>query len=141
MSKWWSRNKTWVVPVAIGAAITVAAVALAPATGGASLGALAFAANGGMFDEGQLFIAREAGAELVGNIGNHATVANNQQIIDGISNGVANANAEQNALLRQQNQLLTAILQKTGSGIPGASSALGRVVSQSLDMYSALIGG
>lgn len=91
VSKWWSRNKTWVVPVAIGAAITVAAVALAPATGGASLGALAFAANGGMFDEGQLFIAREQGPELVGSVGGHTAVANNDQIVEAVSNGVANA--------------------------------------------------
>lgn len=91
VSKWWSRNKTWVVPVAIGAAITVAAIALAPATGGASLGALAFAANGGMFDEGQLFIAREQGPELVGSVGGHTAVANNDQIVEAVSNGVYEA--------------------------------------------------
>lgn len=99
-------------------------------------------ASGGFPDAGQLFLAREAGAEMVGSIGNRTAVANNDQIVEGISNGVAAANAEQNALLRQQNQLLTAILQKTGgSGIPGASSAFGRVISQSLDMYSSLTGG
>lgn len=91
ISKWWSKNKTWVVPVAIGAAITVAAVALAPATGGASLGALAFAENGGMFDSGQLFIAREAGPELVGSIGGRTAVANNDQIVEAVSSGVARA--------------------------------------------------
>ena len=91
VSSWWSKNKTWVVPVAIGAAVTVAAVALAPATGGASLGALAFAENGGMFDSGQLFIAREAGPELVGSIGGRTAVANNDQIVQAVSDGVFNA--------------------------------------------------
>lgn len=91
VSGWWSRNQTWVVPVAIGAAVTVAAVALAPATGGASLGALAFAANGGTFDSGQLFIAREAGPELVGTINGRTAVANNDQIVQAVSEGVANA--------------------------------------------------
>lgn len=99
-------------------------------------------ATGGFPDAGQLFLAREAGAEMVGTIGNRTAVANNDQIVEGISNGVAAANAEQNALLRQQNQLLTAILQKTGgNGIPGASSSFGRVVAQSLDMYASLTGG
>lgn len=49
-------------------------------------------ANGGFPDMGQLFIAREAGPELVGNIGNRTAVANNDQIVTGISEGVAYAN-------------------------------------------------
>lgn len=49
-------------------------------------------AQGGFVDEGQLFIAREAGAEMVGTIGNRTAVANNDQIVEGISAGVANAN-------------------------------------------------
>ena len=76
-------------------------------------------ASGGFVSSGQLFIAREAGAELVGNIGNRTAVANNDQIVAGIANGVAEANSEQNVLLRQQNELLTAILAKTGTVIDG----------------------
>lgn len=49
-------------------------------------------AQGGFVDEGQLFIAREAGAEMVGAIGNRTAVVNNDQIVEGISAGVANAN-------------------------------------------------
>ena len=99
-------------------------------------------AAGGFPTPGQLFIAREAGAEMVGSIGNQTAVANNDQIVEGISSGVARANEEQNALLRRQNELLYAILQNSGnSGVPGASAALGRTVKQSLDMYSALVGG
>lgn len=48
-------------------------------------------AEGGMVETGQLFIAREAGAEMVGRIGNHTSVANNDQIVEGISEGVYNA--------------------------------------------------
>ena len=61
---------------------------------------------------GQMFIAREAGAEMVGNIGRKTAVANNDQIVAGIAGGVAEANEEQNALLREQNSLLRAILEK-----------------------------
>lgn len=61
---------------------------------------------------GQLFVAREAGAEMVGSIGRKTAVANNDQIVEGIAGGVASANEEQNALLREQNSLLRAILEK-----------------------------
>ena len=61
---------------------------------------------------GQMFIAREAGAEMVGTIGRKTAVANNDQIVAGIAGGVASANEEQNVLLREQNSLLRAILEK-----------------------------
>jgi hypothetical protein len=69
-------------------------------------------AEGGFPEQGQMFIAREAGAEMVGNIGRRTAVANNDQIVSGIAGGVAEANEEQNRLLREQNALLTAILEK-----------------------------
>lgn len=49
-------------------------------------------AKGGFPDEGQLFMAREAGPELVGSIGGRTAVANNDQIVEGISYGVSSAN-------------------------------------------------
>lgn len=49
-------------------------------------------AEGGFVDEGQLFIAREAGAEMVGSMGGHTAVANNDQIVEGIASGVTVAN-------------------------------------------------
>lgn len=45
-------------------------------------------AKGGFPDMGEMFIAREAGPEMVGRIGNRTTVANNDQIVEGISEGV-----------------------------------------------------
>lgn len=48
-------------------------------------------ADGGFPKQGELFIAREAGAEMVGSINNKTAVANNDQIVDGISAGVAKA--------------------------------------------------
>lgn len=72
-------------------------------------------ATGGFPEQGQMFIAREAGAEMVGNIGRKTAVANNDQIVSGIAGGVAEANEEQNALLREQNLLLRSILEKDNS--------------------------
>lgn len=37
---------------------------------------------------GQLFVAREAGPEMVGTMGGRTTVANNAQIVEGIEAGV-----------------------------------------------------
>lgn len=48
-------------------------------------------AQGGFPTTGEMFIARESGPEMVGKIGNRTTVANNQQIVEGISSGVYNA--------------------------------------------------
>ena len=50
-------------------------------------------ASGGFPPGGQMFIAREAGPELVGTIGNRTAVANNDQIVAGISGGVRDANS------------------------------------------------
>lgn len=51
-----------------------------------------FFEDGGFPNEGQLFIAREAGAEMVGTMGRRTAVANNDQIVEGISAGVSIAN-------------------------------------------------
>ena len=47
-----------------------------------------FAADGGMFNTGEMFIAREAGPELVGKIGNKTAVANNDQITTAMTNAM-----------------------------------------------------
>lgn len=45
-------------------------------------------AEGGFVEEGQLFVAREKGAEMVGEMNGKTAVANNDQIVQGITNGV-----------------------------------------------------
>ena len=53
-------------------------------------------AGGGFPDTGQMFIAREAGPELVGRIGRRTAVANNDQIVQGIASAVRSAMAGAN---------------------------------------------
>lgn len=90
---------------------------------------------GGVLDmPGQLFIAREAGPELVGTMGGHNAVANNQQIVEGIQSGVAQANQEQNVLLGQIVNGVYKLLQKDITISP--SVALGQVMARSADMYA-----
>lgn len=87
-------------------------------------------ADGGFPDEGQIFIARESGTEMVGNMGGHTAVANNDQIVDGIREGVESAMTKQNELLRQQNELLKALLEKEFTSeisVSSISQAISRV--------------
>ena len=90
-------------------------------------------AEGGWPTIGDLFIANEAGPELVGTIGGNTAVANNDDIVQGIQGGVERANAEQNELLRQQNSILAKLLNKELTINP--SVALGQVVARSTAMY------
>ena len=54
-------------------------------------------ATGGFPDEGQLFMARESGPELVGTMGGRTAVANNQEITEGIRQAVYDAMTASNA--------------------------------------------
>ena len=48
-------------------------------------------AQGGFPADGEMFIAREAGPEMVGSIGSRTAVANNDQIVEAVSRGVYQA--------------------------------------------------
>ncbi len=71
-------------------------------------------ASGGFPEEGQLFVAREAGPEMVGSMGGRTTVANNDQIVEGISQGVYEAVISANS---QNNQQLTGNVYIDGSKV------------------------
>lgn len=85
-------------------------------------------ADGGFVDEGQLFIARERGAEMVGQIGNRTAVANNDQIEEGIAQGVSVANE---GVIAAIYELLSAVEDKDMSVSIGDE-----VVGRSYDRYN-----
>lgn len=91
-------------------------------------------AKGGFVDYGDMFIANERGAELVGKIGNKTAVVNEQQIIAAVSTGVAEAtyqtNQEQNALIREQNRLLRQMLAQQGNGVVVQASDVSAALRQ-----------
>jgi phage-related protein len=66
-------------------------------------------ADGGIVGAGQMFIAREAGPELVGNIGRKTAVANNDQIISGIESGVYRAMVAANSMKQGGSQTIRII--------------------------------
>ncbi len=106
-------------------------------TGWSSIGFnIPYLASGGTVNDGQLFVARESGPEMVGTMGGSTTVANNDQIVEGIASGVASANASQNRLLMEQNALLRELISKSGSGATVSATA----ISNALDTASR-IGG
>lgn len=60
-----------------------------------STGGIVQAATGGLYNGGQLIQAREAGPELIGNLGGGKTaIMNNDQIVESVSNGVYKAVVE-----------------------------------------------
>lgn len=80
----------------IGSAVSAAwKVLTGRATGGVFSGGswkpITAYAGGGLPGMGQLFVAREAGPELVGTLGGHTAVMNNDQIVSSVSAGVYQA--------------------------------------------------
>lgn len=73
-------------------------------------------AGGGLVPRGDIFVANEKGEpELVGKFGDSSAVANPNMIVDGIKRGVTEAGIEERALLREQNSILRALLDKDAS--------------------------
>lgn len=85
---------------------------------------------------GEIYLARERGSELVGRIGSHNSVVNNDQIVDGIASGVRSANQEEVRLLRQQNDLLQQMLAKKFSVEVTPSAQWGRNNEKSARLYA-----
>jgi hypothetical protein len=59
-------------------------------------------ANGGFVDRGQMFIAGEAGPEIVGTMGGKSAVANEDQIISGVAEGVRQGMSGSNQVIKLQ---------------------------------------
>jgi len=96
-------------------------------------------AQGG-FVEGEYFLARESGPELVGRIGNRTAVANNDQIVSAVASGVRDANAEEIAVLREQNSLLRQIASRSMNVSLRPDAAAGRWVRQAQVAYARVTG-
>lgn len=93
-------------------------------------------AEGGFPAVGEMFIARESGPEMVGEMGGRNAVANNDQIVAGIASGVGAGMSESEMLLREQNALLRQILAKDQSVKVVPSVAWGRMNARSADMLA-----
>lgn len=87
-------------------------------------------ASGGFVGTGQLFLARESGPELVGSMNGRTAVANNDQIVAGISRGVENANENVVTAIYSATSQLIQRMQSGGGGMSLASLAKAVTVQQ-----------
>ena len=92
-------------------------------------------AGGGWPQAGDLFIANEAGPELVGSMNGRTAVANTNEIT-GIREAVYDAGDTEAALLKEQNGLLRALLAKETGVTFAPSVAAGKWISQSQALYA-----
>ena len=72
-------------------------------------------ATGGMPAHGSMFIAGESGSELVGHVGGRTEVLNQSQLASTMYASVTSANASQNRLLQEQNNLLRELISAQGN--------------------------
>lgn len=95
-------------------------------------------ASGGFPDYGELFIARENGIpELVGTMGNSAAVANNTEIVEGISQGVYEAvtsAVQQNSHTENGNITIPVYLFR-------GSQEMTRIIAGASQRYQSMTGG
>ena len=97
-------------------------------------------ANGGFPDAGEIFVARESGPEMVGSMGRHTAVANNDQIVSGISSGVSDANKDLiNVVYAVAQQIIQAINDKD-SGVYLDKARVGQMMTATQAQQSRMYG-
>ena len=87
---WWNNLQTWWDGLSLKTIVANVTGGTTINTNGLSHDSGKFA-TGGFPDVGELFVAREAGPELVGSINGHSAVANNDQIVEAVASGVYEA--------------------------------------------------
>lgn len=112
--------------------LSIASIPSGGAKGSAKFEVSLFA-SGGFPQHGEMFIARESGPELVGQIGNRTAVANNDQIVSGIASGVSTANEPVvNAVFAMASMIVKAVNDKDSN-----LYISGKQLAQDLAPYSA----
>lgn len=92
-------------------------------------------ASGGYPNTGQLFVANEAGPELVGQMGNRTAVANNMQITEGISRAVQNGmNSSLTPLISGMRNLVSSVTPQLAMVGSNTKSGSGEGSSQSMSL-------
>ncbi len=98
-------------------------------------------ADGGFLEQGEAFIARESGPELVGRIGHRSAVVNNDQIVASVSAGVSDANADVvNAIYAGINQVVSTIRENRASNGTVNWDAVARQITRAQRRQAAAVG-
>lgn len=115
LSSAWSYVKSWFSGKAVTVSVDFVAGKVAANIKGALKITTGWFADGGFPDIGQMFIAREAGPELVGTMGGRTAVANNDQITSGIYRAVLQALRDGGGFKERGGDLYITIQNEDGS--------------------------
>lgn len=97
-------------------------------------------ASGGFPQHGEMFVARESGPEMVGQIGRRTAVANNDQIVSGIASGVSNANAGVISAIYAMSRNIVAAVESSGSDIYMDGQRVGRQTTNAQNRTNRMYG-
>ena len=97
-------------------------------------------AEGGFPNVGEVYLAREAGNELLGRIGSRNAVANNDQIVEGIASGVAQANSSMEERLARIESIISTIASKDFKATFEPTAKAGRGIHEALNAYARVTG-
>lgn len=97
-------------------------------------------AEGGWPSEGSMFVAGEAGPEIVSTINGKTGVASTKEVT-GIATAVYETGADEAALLREQNRILRQIANKKSQVTLAPNVAAGKWISQAQTAYARATGG
>lgn len=87
-------------------------------------------ADGGFPDRGEMFVANENGAEYIGAIGNRTAVANNDQIVKGITYGVASGNDPVVAAIYGMAAQIVSAIEENSGNITIGDEVIGRAAKR-----------
>lgn len=87
-------------------------------------------AEGGFPDRGEMFVANENGAEYIGAIGNRTAVANNDQIVKGITYGVASGNDPVVAAICGMAAQIVSAIEENSGNITIGDEVIGRAAKR-----------
>ena len=97
-------------------------------------------ASGGFPQHGEMFVAREAGPEMVGRIGRRTAVANNDQIVSGIASGVSNANAGVISAIYAMSRNIVSAVESSGNDIYMDAQRVGRQTTSAQNRTNRMYG-
>lgn len=87
-------------------------------------------ADGGFPDRGEMFVANENGAEYIGAIGTRTAVANNDQIVKGITYGVASGNDPVVAAIYGMAAQIVSAIEENSGNITIGDEVIGRAAKR-----------
>lgn len=110
------------------------------AGGGIRINGIREYATGGFPTTGEMFIAREAGPEMIGRIGGRTAVANNDQIVASIRGGVQDANEGVIAAIYSMAREIVTAVESTGGDVNMDGNKVGELTTNAQNRRARMYG-